>query len=137
MDRLVVCHGDACAPNTLIADNGTCSGRTDLGAMGVADGWADLAIATWSTVWNYRGRIRGGSSRCLRRRVRPRSDGVLPLALGPRPLTVRQLTKSRGTLSQGVSGLLSSGRGLRGPCRALVVSIDGHTVRMTSDQPPG
>jgi len=53
VDRLVVCHGDACAPNTLIAHDGTCSGHTDLGAMGVADRWADLAIATWSTVWNY------------------------------------------------------------------------------------
>jgi aminoglycoside phosphotransferase len=53
VDRLVVCHGDACSPNTLIADDGTCSGHTDLGALGVADRWADLAIATWSTVWNY------------------------------------------------------------------------------------
>ena len=53
IDRLVVCHGDACAPNTLIADDGTCSGRVDLGALGVADRWADLAIATWSTLWNY------------------------------------------------------------------------------------
>lgn len=53
VDKLVVCHGDACAPNTLIADDGTCSGRVDLGALGVADRWADLAVATWSTGWNY------------------------------------------------------------------------------------
>ncbi len=53
VDQLVVCHGDACAPNTLIADDGKCSGRVDLGALGVADRWADLAIATWSTRWNY------------------------------------------------------------------------------------
>ncbi|WP_035793651.1 aminoglycoside 3'-phosphotransferase [Kitasatospora mediocidica] len=53
VDRLVVCHGDACAPNTLIADDGTCSGHVDLGSLGVADRWADLAIATWSTGWNY------------------------------------------------------------------------------------
>ena len=52
-DQLVVCHGDACAPNTLVADDGTCSGHVDLGALGVADRWADLAIATWSTEWNY------------------------------------------------------------------------------------
>jgi kanamycin kinase len=52
-DKLVVCHGDACAPNTLIADGGRCSGHVDLGDLGVADRWADLAIATWSTEWNY------------------------------------------------------------------------------------
>ena len=53
MDEVVVCHGDACAPNTLITDDGRCSGHVDLGALGVADRWADLAIATWSTTWNY------------------------------------------------------------------------------------
>jgi kanamycin kinase len=53
IDRLVVCHGDTCAPNTIIADNGRCAGHVDLGALGIADRWADLAIATWSTEWNY------------------------------------------------------------------------------------
>jgi len=53
IDRLVVCHGDACAPNTIIADDGRCAGHVDLGALGIADPWADLAIATWSTQWNY------------------------------------------------------------------------------------
>lgn len=53
VDRLVVCHGDACAPNTLIADDGTVAGHVDLGDLGVADRWADLAVATWSTVWNH------------------------------------------------------------------------------------
>ena len=53
VDEIVVCHGDACAPNTLLDDDGNCSGRVDLGALGLADRWADLAIATWSTQWNY------------------------------------------------------------------------------------
>jgi kanamycin kinase len=53
VDRLVVCHGDACAPNTLIDDAGRWSGHVDLGSLGVADRWADLAVATWSSCWNY------------------------------------------------------------------------------------
>jgi kanamycin kinase len=53
VDQLVVCHGDACAPNTLIAADGTWSGHVDLGALGVADRWADLAVATASTMWNF------------------------------------------------------------------------------------
>lgn len=53
VDRLVVCHGDACSPNTLLTDDGRWSAHVDLGALGVADRWADLAVATWSTLWNY------------------------------------------------------------------------------------
>lgn len=53
VDLLVVCHGDACAPNTLIGDDGRWAGHVDLGRLGVGDRWADLAVATWSTQWNY------------------------------------------------------------------------------------
>lgn len=53
IDRLVVCHGDACAPNTLLDESGGFAGHVDLGALGVADRWADLAVAAWSTEWNY------------------------------------------------------------------------------------
>jgi kanamycin kinase len=53
IDHLVVCHGDACAPNTLLHDDGTFAAHVDLGRLGVADRWADLAVAAWSTEWNY------------------------------------------------------------------------------------
>jgi kanamycin kinase len=56
VDRLVVCHGDACAPNTLIDDDGRCCGHVDFDGLGVADRWADLAVATLSLGWNYLGR---------------------------------------------------------------------------------
>jgi kanamycin kinase len=52
-DLLVVCHGDACSPNTLLADDGTFCGHVDLGDLGVADRWADLAIASMSLDWNF------------------------------------------------------------------------------------
>jgi kanamycin kinase len=53
VDRLVVCHGDACAPNTLVGDDGTWTGHVDMATLGVADRWADLAIASWSLGWNF------------------------------------------------------------------------------------
>jgi kanamycin kinase len=55
VDRLVVCHGDACAPNTLIDDHGRFLAIVDLGRLGVGDRWADLAVATYSLGWNYVG----------------------------------------------------------------------------------
>ena len=53
IDKLVVCHGDACMPNTLIADDGSWAAHVDMGTMGVADRWADLAPAIWSIEYNY------------------------------------------------------------------------------------
>ncbi|WP_432563418.1 phosphotransferase [Kineococcus sp. SYSU DK003] len=54
VDRLVVCHGDACCPNTLLDDaGGEAVGFVDLAGLGVADRWADLAVATLSLGWNY------------------------------------------------------------------------------------
>jgi len=53
IDQLVVCHGDACAPNTLLHTDGTPAGYVDLGSLGLADRWADIAVATWSLEWNF------------------------------------------------------------------------------------
>lgn len=53
IDRLVVCHGDACSPNTIIAADGTPVGHVDLGSLGVADRWADLAVASVNLDYNY------------------------------------------------------------------------------------
>lgn len=53
IDRLVVCHGDACLPNTLLDDDGRPVAHVDLAALGVADRWADIAVASMSTLWNH------------------------------------------------------------------------------------
>lgn len=49
--ELVVCHGDYCVPNALLVD-WEVTGYVDLGELGVADRWWDLATATWSLHWN-------------------------------------------------------------------------------------
>jgi kanamycin kinase len=50
-EDLVVCHGDYCLPNVLISD-GRVTGFVDLGEVGVADRWWDLAVGSWSVTWN-------------------------------------------------------------------------------------
>jgi aminoglycoside phosphotransferase len=50
-EDLVVCHGDYCLPNVLIED-GAAVGFVDLGELGVADRWRDLAVGSWSVTWN-------------------------------------------------------------------------------------
>ncbi|GAA1950781.1 aminoglycoside 3'-phosphotransferase [Agromyces allii] len=53
VDRLVVCHGDPCAPNTLIDVHGAFAGIVDVARLGIADRWADLAVGSWSLEWNF------------------------------------------------------------------------------------
>ncbi|WP_136033353.1 aminoglycoside 3'-phosphotransferase [Microbacterium sp. PF5] len=53
IDRAVVSHGDACCPNTLIGADGRWLAHVDLAQLGVADRWADIAVAAMSTGWNY------------------------------------------------------------------------------------
>ena len=51
-ERLVVCHGDPCVPNTLLDASGGFAAHVDLGLLGVADRWSDLAIASYSIGWD-------------------------------------------------------------------------------------
>ncbi len=55
VDRLVVCQGDACAPNTLLDSNGHFLAHVDVARLGAADRWADLALVTMSLAWNFEG----------------------------------------------------------------------------------
>lgn len=55
IDRLVFCQGDPCAPNTLLAADGSFLAHVDLARLGAADRWADLAVMSMSLAWNYRG----------------------------------------------------------------------------------
>ncbi|MFD6142046.1 phosphotransferase [Promicromonospora sp. NPDC060271] len=53
VDRLVVCHGDATVPNTLLDRAGRFVAHVDVGDLGVADRWSDLAVTTRSVTRRY------------------------------------------------------------------------------------
>ena len=60
-EDIVLTHGDFCLPN-IFADNNQISGFIDLGKMGPADRWQDLAIALRSLEHNFSGRYNNGNS---------------------------------------------------------------------------
>jgi len=51
-EDLVVCHGDYSPPNVLLV-GAEVTGYVDLGELGVADRWSDIAVGAWSTCWNF------------------------------------------------------------------------------------
>ncbi len=51
-EDLVVCHGDYCPPNVLLEERRV-TGYVDLGELGVADRWWDVAVGAWSAGWNF------------------------------------------------------------------------------------
>ncbi|WP_129789117.1 phosphotransferase [Promicromonospora panici] len=53
VDRLVVCHGDATVPNTLLDHVGRFAAHVDVGDLGVADRWSDIAVTTRSVTRRY------------------------------------------------------------------------------------
>jgi kanamycin kinase len=53
IDRLDVAHGDACVPNTLVDSHGRWTAHVDLGRLGLADRWADLAVASANLDANF------------------------------------------------------------------------------------
>lgn len=52
-EDLVVCHGDYCPPNVLLDRDGLITGYLDVGELGVADRWWDVAVGAWAATWNY------------------------------------------------------------------------------------
>ncbi len=54
-EELVLSHGDFCLPNIFLKD-GRLSGYIDLGRMGIADKWQDIALCYRSLLHNYCGK---------------------------------------------------------------------------------
>lgn len=58
-EDIVLTHGDFCLPNIFVKD-GSISGFIDLGKMGPADRWQDIAIAIRSLEHNFNGKYTDG-----------------------------------------------------------------------------
>jgi kanamycin kinase len=85
IDELVVCHGDACAPNTLLTDDGACSGHVDLG-IGRCRSVGRSRRRHVERRVELRPGLGGASSRLVRDRARRSPHPLLPPPLGSRPL---------------------------------------------------
>lgn len=62
-EDIVLTHGDFCLPNIFI-DGNEISGFIDLGKMGPADRWQDIAIVLRSLKHNFEGKYFGGRIFC-------------------------------------------------------------------------
>ena len=60
-EDIVLTHGDFCLPNVFVKD-GAISGFIDLGKMGPADRWQDIAIAIRSLEHNFNGKYTDGKN---------------------------------------------------------------------------
>ncbi len=58
-EEYVLSHGDYCLPNVFVK-NGTVCGFLDLGKMGIADKYQDIALCYRSLLHNYQGKYGGG-----------------------------------------------------------------------------
>jgi aminoglycoside phosphotransferase len=58
-EDLVFTHGDFCLPN-IFAEDSNITGFIDLGRMGVADKWQDIALCYRSLKHNFEGKYNGG-----------------------------------------------------------------------------
>ena len=79
-EDLVITHGDYCVPN-IVLDGDRLSGFVDVGALGVADRWRDLAVAIWSIERNIGHGWEDLFFRHLRRTTRSSAQAVLPAAV--------------------------------------------------------
>ncbi|MGN0341668.1 MAG: phosphotransferase [Roseburia sp.] len=59
-EDIVLTHGDYCLPNIFAKEN-EISGFIDIGKMGPADRWQDIAIAIRSLKYNFDGKYTGGN----------------------------------------------------------------------------
>ena len=83
IDKLVVCHGDACAPNTLLDGDGNFAGHVDLGDNRGGRPLGGPCRRRLEHRMELRPRLRTPGLRGLRHPARRGTHRLLPHALGP------------------------------------------------------